>query len=258
MSRPRISRACCLRLVRVVGELDAARLAAAAGEHLGLDDDRAAELLGRRARLRGRRREPALGDGDPEAREELLALVLVEVQAAGETRCATLERCAALLVASALPSSPAAAPRPACRSRRRLAPPQQALLEWRETYPRRVSGSSSGCIRSSVGTTAGAEIAMKNETKLSFAVGVGPRPGVRPHAAPDRRPGARRADGARRTAAAGRPEPSTRAAGRARPRRDLAGHDVGTRVAGRAAVRARRVRCVWSRWTIPRRASRRT
>ena len=66
----------------VVGELDPARLAAPAGEHLRLDDDRAAELLGRRARLLGRRREPSLGDGDPEAREELLALILVQVQAA--------------------------------------------------------------------------------------------------------------------------------------------------------------------------------
>ena len=32
---------------RVVGELDAAGLAAAAGQHLRLDDDGAAELLGR-------------------------------------------------------------------------------------------------------------------------------------------------------------------------------------------------------------------
>ena len=63
----------------VVGELDPAGLAAAAGQHLRLDDDRAAELLGGRARLVGRRREPALGDRDPEAAEELLALVLVEV-----------------------------------------------------------------------------------------------------------------------------------------------------------------------------------
>ena len=68
-----------LGVVRLVGELDAARLAAAAGQHLRLDDDLAAELLGGRARLLGRRREPPVGDRDPEAAEELLALVLVEI-----------------------------------------------------------------------------------------------------------------------------------------------------------------------------------
>ena len=67
----------------IVGELDAARLAAAAGQNLSLDDDRPAELLGRGARLFGRRREPALRDGDAEAREELLALVLVEIHRRG-------------------------------------------------------------------------------------------------------------------------------------------------------------------------------
>ena len=53
---------------RVVGELDAARLAAPAGQHLGLDDDLPAELLGCRARLLGRRREPSLRDRDAELR----------------------------------------------------------------------------------------------------------------------------------------------------------------------------------------------
>ena len=67
----------------VVGELDAAGLAAAAGQHLRLDDDRAAELLGRLARLLRRRREPPLGDGDADAPEELLALVLVEIHGGG-------------------------------------------------------------------------------------------------------------------------------------------------------------------------------
>ena len=47
-------------LVGVVGELDAARLAAAADLHLGLDHDRIAGLLGlrRRPRRRCRRRRP--------------------------------------------------------------------------------------------------------------------------------------------------------------------------------------------------------
>ena len=68
-----------LRVRRVVGELDAAGLAAPAGEHLGLDDDRAAELHRRGPRLLRRGREPAVGDGDAEAAEELLPLVLVEI-----------------------------------------------------------------------------------------------------------------------------------------------------------------------------------
>ena len=64
---------------RIVGELHAAGLAAAAGQHLRLDDDRAADLLRGLAGLLRRRRQAPLGDGDPELLEELLALVLVEV-----------------------------------------------------------------------------------------------------------------------------------------------------------------------------------
>ena len=73
-----------LRLVRVRRELDPARLAAPAGEHLRLDDDGAAEHLGGLPRLAGSRREPPLRDGDPDPPEELLALVLVEVHPARE------------------------------------------------------------------------------------------------------------------------------------------------------------------------------
>ena len=62
-----------------VGELDPAGLPAAAGQHLGLDDDLATDLFGGRAGLVGGRREPPLGDRNPEPPEELLALVLVEV-----------------------------------------------------------------------------------------------------------------------------------------------------------------------------------
>jgi hypothetical protein len=40
-----------LRVRGVVRELDAARLAAPAGQHLRLDDDLTPELVGRRARL---------------------------------------------------------------------------------------------------------------------------------------------------------------------------------------------------------------
>ena len=68
-----------------LGELDAAGLAAAAREHLGLDDDRAAELRGGVRGFRGRRGEPSFGDGDAEVAKELLALVLVEIHAGRES-----------------------------------------------------------------------------------------------------------------------------------------------------------------------------
>ncbi len=68
---------------RILGELDAARLAAAAGEHLRLDDDGAAERRGCGARLLGRNGEAAVGDRDADAPEELFALVLVEIHGGG-------------------------------------------------------------------------------------------------------------------------------------------------------------------------------
>ena len=74
---PRIAARVLLGLGGVGRELDAAGLAAPADQHLRLDHDRAAELLGRRARLLAA--VAAIGpvrDGDAEAREELLALVL--------------------------------------------------------------------------------------------------------------------------------------------------------------------------------------
>ena len=74
-----------LGLVGRLRELDATRLAAPAGQDLRLDDDGAAELVRRRARLLGGRRQPPVRNGDAEAPEELLPLVLVEVQSAGES-----------------------------------------------------------------------------------------------------------------------------------------------------------------------------
>ena len=67
----------------ILGELDSACLAAAAGEHLRLDDDRAAERRRRGARLLGRDGEPAVGHRNPDPTEELLALVLVEIHGGG-------------------------------------------------------------------------------------------------------------------------------------------------------------------------------
>ncbi len=80
-----------LGLVGAGRELDAAGLAATAGEHLRLDDDRAAELLCRGARLGRRVGDAALGDGDAVAGEQLLALVLIEVHAIEDSRKAFRE-----------------------------------------------------------------------------------------------------------------------------------------------------------------------
>ena len=74
-----------LGLFRSGGELDAAGLAAPAGQHLRLDDDLTAELLGRLPRLGRRRGYAPFRDRNAEAAEELLALVLVEVHRAGES-----------------------------------------------------------------------------------------------------------------------------------------------------------------------------
>ena len=68
---------------RIVGELHAAGLAAAAGQDLGLDDDRAADRRRRSAGLFGRDREPSLGDRNADASEELFALILVEIHGGG-------------------------------------------------------------------------------------------------------------------------------------------------------------------------------
>ena len=63
-----------------VGDLDAAGLAAAAGQHLRLDDDAAAaERLGAGSSLFGRVRDAALAGRDAVAGEELLALMFVEI-----------------------------------------------------------------------------------------------------------------------------------------------------------------------------------
>src|SRR5919108_109714 len=77
VARPR------LRVVGIVSELDPARLAAPAREHLRLDDDGAAELLGGPSRFLRGRRQPPVRDGYAEAPEELLALVLVEIHRRG-------------------------------------------------------------------------------------------------------------------------------------------------------------------------------
>src|SRR5581483_7525542 len=63
----------------VLRELHAAGLAAAAGQHLRLGDDLAAELLRRAPRLLRGGGEPPLRHGNAALAEELLALVLVEV-----------------------------------------------------------------------------------------------------------------------------------------------------------------------------------
>ena len=68
-----------LGLVGVLGDLDAAGLAAPADLHLGLDDDRETELLGRRPRLLRRVGMPPLGHGHAVLGEQLLSLVFEQV-----------------------------------------------------------------------------------------------------------------------------------------------------------------------------------
>ena len=66
-------------LVGVVGELDAARLAAPADLHLGLDDDRIAGGLGGGDRFVHGVGDVARADRDVVAGEVLLALVLEKI-----------------------------------------------------------------------------------------------------------------------------------------------------------------------------------
>src|SRR5262249_20214891 len=74
-----------LGLVQRRCELDPTCLTAPAGEDLRLDDDRAAELLGSRPCLCRCLGGTPLRHREAGAPEELFTLILVEVQAAGET-----------------------------------------------------------------------------------------------------------------------------------------------------------------------------
>ena len=79
MSMPRMLLRVLARLALVGGELDAAGLAAAADQHLRLDDDRVADLAGgAHGVVDGR---DGLTGGHPQsvAGEQLLALVLQQV-----------------------------------------------------------------------------------------------------------------------------------------------------------------------------------
>ena len=67
------------RLRLVVGELHAAGLAAPADQDLGLDDHRIADLVRRGHGVLDGRDGLAVGDLQPVAGEELLALILQEV-----------------------------------------------------------------------------------------------------------------------------------------------------------------------------------
>jgi hypothetical protein len=82
-----------LGLLGGVRELDAARLHPPAGEHLGLDDDRAVDALGGLARLCGGLREAVFGDRDAGSLDQATGLVLVEAhRGAGAYRVASPTR----------------------------------------------------------------------------------------------------------------------------------------------------------------------
>jgi hypothetical protein len=71
------------RLVRVLGELDAAALAAAAGVDLGLDDDASAEVLRRLARLLGGVDDDAPGRRHAVTAHDLFCLIFVDFHSGG-------------------------------------------------------------------------------------------------------------------------------------------------------------------------------
>ena len=76
MSMPKMLAACNACLGGVVGQLDAAGLAAAADLHLGLDHDGVAGGVGLRDRFVDRRRNATRRHRDVVAGEVLLALIL--------------------------------------------------------------------------------------------------------------------------------------------------------------------------------------
>ena len=218
-----------LRVGGVVGELDPARLAAPAGQHLRLDDDLAAELLGRGARLLRRRRGPSLRDRDAEALEELLALILVEVQSGRDSSCVDWPECAGPSLLALRSLSRGCGGRRGRRADpgRRARPSRSAPSSTgaRPTPPRSASGSSSRSATLEV-TPDGwsATVAVTNRTALPLRDRHGPgRLRLRPDALSDRRP-----EGGRGGEPRGRcPRPARatdRAAAAARPRagRDLA------------------------------------
>ena len=73
-----------LALLRVVGELDAAGLAAAAHHHLALEHPRAGMLGDERLHVVRGRGEDAVGRRNPDAPEQVLALVLHQLHGAAE------------------------------------------------------------------------------------------------------------------------------------------------------------------------------
>src|SRR3712207_4436342 len=72
-----------LGVLGVVGELDAAGLAAAAGLHLGLDDDGLPDLPGDRLRLLGRLGDATGEHGDTVRGQQVTGLVLEEIHEQG-------------------------------------------------------------------------------------------------------------------------------------------------------------------------------
>ena len=80
-----------LGLVRVLGDFDAASLAASAHQHLGFNNNAAAEFLGDLSRRFCGSRDPSLGDGNAILGKNLFGLVFVEFHGFSRGMCFDLK-----------------------------------------------------------------------------------------------------------------------------------------------------------------------
>ncbi len=242
----------------------------------------AAELLGRGPGLGRARREQALRDGDPVPPEELLALILVQVQSAGEstasTRHAPSRTCehhrvskTTLIVLIALGATFAGFVLASNAQRLsgddeerspRASPPARRPPTWTGGSPtdRSASSSSSRSIGSTSRSRAGARASASRTTRRSAGSSLRAR-----------RPRARSGCSCSRPASAEELEernrngtlPAVRAAtgyvpelpGSARARSVLGGRDLRARRTGRGQLGARRVRHARRRREAARRSS---
>ena len=169
--------ACSSASCGVPGELDASRLAAAAGQHLSLDDDGAAEHLGRLPGLSGGRREPSRRRRESR-RAGTAPCPDTRRDPSPEPTCALVRRSAAcdrprppLVVLAALGAAGCASEAVTVPATIK-APPQTAQLDWRERYPSTNPALVFGVSRFTV-TRDGwkADISVENTSRVAWVVG---------------------------------------------------------------------------------------